>query len=207
MSKLDKKTRLEIFKEFVKGRDQTKGKEYEQEPITGMALKIVTDGKLENRLIEYNKLLELLDGEIKSVTVREYILELIDMLKTTHSCILRIGGVYARSGDNPKFAKMMRGWDKLYSNTLSKCLRSLWFWGNNPNEKIGTFESMNEVNVKNLHLAMVHLTFNSAFDVLNYCFRDDDVRERSVTMIQSMNPMMPRGGGLNRQEELKSDDY
>lgn len=203
-------SRLEAFKQFLKGKESsTSGHEYKEEHITGLALKIVADGKLENRIDEYNKLLDLLSQEIKATTVRGYIIELIDMLKVTHSCIMRIAGVYARAGDNPRFAKLMHGWDKLYSNSMSKCLRALWFWGNDPNLPLGNYETVNEINVRNLHLTLVHHVFSDAYDVLNYCFRDQDVRERSVTMIQSMNPVMPRGTGLNSQQPLsnKPDEY
>ena len=194
----EKKSRLARFLAAVKGgNSDKKPNEYQEVPITGYAIKVVADGILEERKIEYFKLLELLSERPEADNLYDYLSDLWDMLQTTHSCVLRIGGVFATAGSDARFAKLMHGWDKLYSNTVSKCIRVRMFWANSKEKKMGDY-SIDEIHIRNLELFMWHLVFPDAFDVLNYCFKSEDVRARSVTLIQNMMPQqhnLPFGFG------------
>lgn len=194
-----KPSRLQRFWGYIAKKGTEKQIEYQDEKITGNAIRIVADRKLENRLEEYKILLDLLEEEIKAENLHEYVTELKDMVKTMHSAISRIAGPYARSGDNLRFAKLMHGWNRWYASAMSKCERVDKFFatgdGAEREKTADAFSSINSIAVHNLHMFLIQHVFPDAFDVLNYCFRDADVRERAVTVIQTMVPQQSFSGG------------
>jgi len=194
MSEERNPTRLQRLREwFAK---EIGGKiEYQDMTVTGNAIKTVSDGKLERRLDVYNKLLEFLEETIHADTLQDYVNELEYMLRTTHFAVCQIAAPYARAGDNRDFARIMYGWNCLYASGMSKCARVKTFFASEQEKVTGTFSSVNEIVANNLRLTLMHHFFPRAFDVLDYCFRDLDVRERSVTSIQTPFSQPNLGGG------------
>ena len=193
-------SRLQRFREWfakeVSGQHERPEEQYQDLTVTGNAIKTVSDGKLERRLVTYNKLLEFLEEKIVANTLQDYVTELEDIMNTLHFAICQIAAPYARAGDNRDFARIMYGWDCLHASAISKCTRVKMFFASEQEKVTGTFSSINEIVVNNLRLTLLHHFIPRAFDVLNYCFRDLDVRERSVTSIQTMTPFQLRGEGL-----------
>jgi hypothetical protein len=186
--------------EFVKNEDEKKGGDVKVEGLPEHAVKIVMDKKLSERQVEYEKLLELVNEPVDVDNLNSWINELIDMVKCTNSCVLRIAGIYAGAGDTARGAKIMRAWNVIHSIYIDHCLSAKRFWGNSVKLKEGV-KTINQIHVENLEVALHNHYFRRAYDVLSYCFKEKDVRPFSVTMIQSVSPLMPRTSeGLNNMK-------
>lgn len=192
--------RFSRFMDFVLAKSKDSKVEVKIEGLPEHSVKLIQDKRLLERKEEYITLMKLLNEPIKYTTLNEYIDELSDMVKMTHLTVCDVAGIYARSGDDQRFARMLWGWDGLYSLHLGDCLRVKFYWGNdNPmNDKK---DHMYLQQVVHLHLALINHYFCKAFNVLNYCFRDVDVRAQSVTVIQNMQPAYGQNVDVNRAAE------
>lgn len=192
----EKKSRFAKFMDFVKGNQGTQEVSYKEETLAGYGVKVASDGKLEERKNEYLNFLMLFGEEDydPNQSLLDYLKDQMDKLKLLNACVLRVGGIYATAGSDARFAKLMRGWDKLYYNAISKGNRAMDFWTKDTTRKRAD-DSMDAINVRNYRQYLNNLVFPDGQDVLNYCFRREDVRERGVVLIQTMMPMMGQAGG------------
>ena len=186
-------SRLQRFWDFA-ARNEKKHPDYTVLDVMGNAIRVVSDGKLEARLAEYKEYQKLSNEPSKAKNLAEYMDELMDMLKMTNDCVQRIAGPYASGGDEAKGAKLMMGWSKLHFNAMSRAVRTKHFWGSSE-IKIDS-DTVDEINVMNFALSLQHHYLPWAAAVINFCFKQADVRERSVTYIQTMSPFAQRGEGI-----------
>ena len=168
--------------------------DYTEEGIASNSIKVVADKRLEQRLTEYYQLLDLYADDIdyENLECLDYIEELTAQLQCINLIIMKTSAVYATAGDNPKMSKLFYGWDGLYGNWISKCRRVKRFFADEDPED-------NRINIQNLHDAFNHILIKEAFNVLCYCFKDKDVRARSVTVYQLLtaNPRIDLAGGVS----------
>lgn len=182
----EKKGFFQSFLDRIKTDPKSKPQDYIEDNIGGNSLRIVSDGKLERREATYRELLTAMNLAIAETECAGYITELQERLAVVHLTISLIAQPYARAGDNKQFAKLVHGWNKMYSVSWCWCIQDLT---NHKND------GLNLTAAHRLHFGLVNHIFPDAFDTLGYCYRDMDVRERAVTVIQTMMPMMGGGGG------------
>lgn len=195
-----KKSRTETFLEFIRGRDKdTKDDPFEEASLARLGYRVNVDRVLKDRKCEYLFFLELFKKPIMAQTLKERMEELLDQMHMVNSCVQRVGGVYAGAGSDADSAKLMRGWDKLFSNQVSKAKRIMEWWAD---EKKVTSENkhIHEIHVRNFEIGVLwHLLYPDAFDVLNYCFKEP--QGTTVTVLQTMGQQYGAGIDINKATE------
>jgi len=167
---------------------------YLKKQMEGMGISILSDEKLEDRLKKLQKLQEAIMEPIEAEDDEEYVTALKDRLDVLNQIIYQIAAPFARSGDFPKFSKMLHAWSRLYASASSWLLRTQDYYIRKANgeedDSISVSLGFGTVNIKMmvrfLHDVLQKHIFKDGFLILGKCFMDRDVSERAAIVIQTM---------------------
>lgn len=173
--------------------------EYTEIPLAGDAIRVVADQKLRERLAEWKTAVDLINTEIEATSLYGYLTELLDILETLNTIILRVAFVYARAGDKEasEAKQLTHGWNRLYGIYHAFIMRARIWWGTNESitDARDNRQSIHAVSVEKAYMACENVLFPHANHVIAWCFKDIDVRPGVVTVVQTMMPMGMGGGG------------
>jgi hypothetical protein len=184
---------------------KVKGSIAEETKLADGIITSLMDKKLDQRIELVDMLLSALNKRVEdNVTPKEKVKALKFKLDILDEVIQKTASPYAAAGNNPRYAKLVSGWNRMFGLGSSWVQRTEWYFteDDNPNRKaVQDFVSNrvlsdNNVIIHNLELALTQHIFPPAKDVLGYCYKDEDVRPSLVTIIQAT--MAPTGApGLN----------
>ena len=188
-------------------RDNIEKLESEEQTLAHKGIQILSDGKLEHRIHLLIQLEKEITKPIETVNLTTYIEELKDRTDILNNAILQIAMPYARSGNDPTYARKVRGWTQMYALATSWILQAE---GMIPKEKtaeneekaendqynLDNDEGNIEILIHMLHRNLQAFIWKDAFYFLGVCFMDVDIAPTAATVVQTMIPA--RGGeGLN----------
>jgi hypothetical protein len=168
------------------------------------AVQIMQDRKLSERLDAMDILNFAMIKEIPSSwSPKEQMEALRERAETFNQMIQMIAAPYARSGNYPSYSRLMHGWNKMYGIALSWITMTEMYFTDNDSNNDSTRKTLsdNTIIVNSLRLALTHHIFPDAYDVIAYCYKDEDVRPKAVTVIQSTMPP----NFMNKQIDMTGD--
>jgi len=185
---------------------------YLKQKMEGMGVSILSDQKLEDRLKKLQILQEAIMEPIEAEDDEEkYITALQERLDVLNQIIYHIAAPFARSGDFPKFSKMLHGWSRLYASSSSWLLRTQDYYIRKANgeeeDSISVSLGFGSVNIKMmirfLHDVLQKHIIKDGFLILGKCFMDRDVSERAAIVVQNVQQtprFIPYGSEQPRKE-------
>jgi hypothetical protein len=206
-----KKSLLDKLAERFGFQRKPKGTIYEELKLGDGTITALLDKKLGERIETIDILMCEMNKEVsENLTSKQKVKELKTRLDLLDEVIQKSAAPYARGGDNPKYSRLMHGWNATYSIASSWIQRTMWYFTEDDNPSGGIKDmkdfistkalSDNAVIIHNLQLSLIQHIFPDAKDVLCYCYKDADVRPSLVTIIQSMMPPTGRPGVNINQE-------
>ena len=188
-----------------------------EKKMASLGVSILSDRKLEHRIDLLREMQRLISSEIKTDDLAEYVEELKSRLTLLNDTIYSVAAPYARSGDLPRFGRMLHGWSRLYASASSWILRTEDTIekkhkkkGENGQEEADSNDAESSIlehgaidkrmHVRFLHDVLQKHIFKDGFLILGACFLDKDVSERAATVVQTViNPTQGLKEGMPSQ--------
>ena len=190
---------------------------FEETKLGDTSVSILQDQKLAERIQVLDILMFAMNKAIPDdVPPKARVKILKDRLDLLDQAIQMIAAPYARAGNYPRYSKLLHGWNVTYSVGSSWITRvGMYFTANdvdpkninlknNLNDDNSRSLSDNSIVVYDLQLALIQHIFPDAKDVLGYCFKDEDVAVKAVTVVQNMMPQQGFGSGMNINRETEN---
>jgi hypothetical protein len=196
----------EKFKQYFLGPKPKKETEFLEETLGQHAIKVASDHKLDNRiaiLMQFEDYicsdLELKKTDDGKVDLDDYCKQLKERLDKMDHVIKQVAWPFFRGGTDIRFARAIRGWSQWYATASGWILQAqrLLQAANRKEEGESTVDTETgdiETLIYFMHSNLTKHCFKCGNYILGVCFRNEDVSPQSVTVIQSVMPMMGGGG-------------
>ena len=185
---------------------------FEETKLGDTSVSILQDMKLKERLEVLDILMFKMNQEIpnkwapkQKVKVMKERLDLLDQ------SIQLMAAPSARGGSDKRYSKLMHGWNSWYGLASSWIARvDIYFTSNDVDPvkgldaEVSQTLSDNNIIAADLQLALVQHVFPDAKDVIDYCFKDEDIAVKAVTIVQNMMPPTGYSQGLNVNRDTES---
>jgi hypothetical protein len=192
----------------VFGKGQTDKKESLERTMHKAGLDILSDRKLENRILLLTELQDSMAAPIETKNLKEYVAELKRRHNLLNFAIYTIAAPYARAADSAKFSHILHGWGRLDSSAKSWILRTEDIVNkaedNSETQKPGQNDEMfsllerGTVDVR-MHVQFLHDNlqkhiWKDGFLVLAKAFDSRDIGATAATVIENVIPALQAGG-------------
>lgn len=161
-------------------------KETTERTLAEHGVKTVEDMRLRERIAIQFQFQSLMSEPIRAKKPETHLARIKDRLDQMNTVIAQTSSPYARAGDNPAYRRMLQGWSRWYALASSWIICTNDYFLTEEENPIdygcmdaGAFVRMLE-DVIQKHV------MKDGFTVLNVCFRDKDVSEKAVTVIQTL---------------------
>jgi hypothetical protein len=194
-----------VAEKFGYKKDSTPKKDFEITSLADGSVRTYKDRKLEERIEAIEVLIYAMTRPIAETYAPKVKVKMLkERLDTFDQMIQMIAAPYARGGDDPKYSKLMHGWNRMYGIASSWIIMTeTHFTENDVTDEQTDSKTLsdNTIVVNDLHRSLVHHIFPDGKDVLDYCFKDADVQPMAVTVVQSMMPL----GGMGAQIDVNKN--
>jgi hypothetical protein len=186
---------------------------FEETKLGDTSVSILQDMKLQERLDVLNILMTKMTQEIPNKWApKQKVKSLKERLDLLDTCIQAMAAPSARGGTYPRYSRLLHGWNSWYGLASSWITRvDIYFTSNDVDPvkgldaEVSQTLSDNNIIAADLQLALVQHVFPDAKDVIDYCFKDEDIAVKAVTIVQNMMPPAPQGfGGSNIADITKN---
>ena len=192
----------------VFGKGQNDKKESLERTMHKAGLDILSDRKLENRILLLTELQDSMAAPIETKNLKEYVEELKRRHNLLNYAIFTIAAPYARAGDSVTFSHILHGWSRLDASAKSWLLRTEDIVSKAEEDNIEKQKGQNDemfsllergtvdvrMHVQFLHDNLQKHIWKDGFLALSKAFLDRDVSERAATVIQNVIPALQAGG-------------
>jgi len=191
----------------VFGKGQTDKKESLERTMHKAGLDVLSDRKLENRILLLTELQDSMAAPIETKNLKEYVAELKRRHNLLNFAIYTIAAPYARAADSAKFSHILHGWSRLDASAKSWILRTEDIVSKaednvenqkGQNDEMFSLLERGTVDVR-MHVQFLHDNlqkhiWKDAALILAKAFDSRDIVGTAATVIQNVIPALQAGG-------------